>query len=254
MQRPFLAKSFGEETIQIHTDNLLKELDRIKSIYGEIKVDWDLLEMACVYHDLGKINKEFQDKVWENKRHADEIPHGLLSGCFIDILALREKYSEDDIRILYYAVSYHHDRRSVREVDLQEVEEKCNELEKIAESFHYDKYERGNELSFMPKYLKWSSIEGNTNLYRKFILLKGMLNKIDYAASAYTDIEIKNDYLEDALENFMNKVVLREKQLGNYNIGWNELQKYMKSNQKKELSCNRTNWYGKDRGRTVVDW
>lgn len=94
MEKSFLAKSFNQETIQEHTDNLLKELERIKSIYGNINVDWDLLKMACIYHDIGKINEVFQNKIRYDKtgfKSVDEVPHGILSACMIDGKELLKK-------------------------------------------------------------------------------------------------------------------------------------------------------------------
>lgn len=235
MFKRFLAKSFIEETIQEHTDNLIKELDRLKSIYSDINVDWDLLEIACIHHDLGKINTEFQNKIRNIKNPNLEVSHGLLSACFIDTDSLEEIYSDDDIRILYYAVAFHHDRKTVREVEDWIVDEKCIELEKALLDFEYDKYNNRNELYFMPKFLNWSKIEGNPTLHKRYIFLKGMLNKIDYAASAYVPVEIKNDYLEDTLDEFISKLSEKLIKQGKSGASWNDLQNYMMSNRDENL-------------------
>lgn len=84
----YLAKSNPEETIQQHTDNLLKQLEILKSIYPNINVNFDLLYYACLYHDLGKISISFQKKVDKNLSDSitnnEEFPHGVLSTLFID--------------------------------------------------------------------------------------------------------------------------------------------------------------------------
>ena len=76
MKNEFLAKSNGE-TIMEHTENLISNLKNFFIIYSEINVDKKLLLLACIYHDLGKINKKFQSKL-SGKRQNGELPHGLL--------------------------------------------------------------------------------------------------------------------------------------------------------------------------------
>lgn len=57
----FLAKS-DNETIVEHTKELLKNYEILKNLYPRINVNWELLEIACLYHDLGKMNSKFQKK------------------------------------------------------------------------------------------------------------------------------------------------------------------------------------------------
>ena len=38
-------------------------------------------------------------------------------------------------------------------------------------------------------------------LFFKYILIKGLLNRIDYAASGYIDVKVENNFLLDRLEN-----------------------------------------------------
>ncbi|MFM9503868.1 hypothetical protein RDS30_14995, partial [Listeria monocytogenes] len=59
----YLAKSNPEETIQEHTDNLLKNYQRLKKLYPAVEIDWYLLELVCLLHDLGKMNLLFQTKL-----------------------------------------------------------------------------------------------------------------------------------------------------------------------------------------------
>lgn len=67
MKNLFLAKSFPRETIIEHTDNLLEAFNLLKETYPNIKnINWDLLRLACIYHDLGKMNTKFQNKIAEN--------------------------------------------------------------------------------------------------------------------------------------------------------------------------------------------
>lgn len=59
MNREFLAKSNPRETIQEHTDKLLENLNTLQEIYPNLFLNWDIfymLKLACLYHDLGKMN------------------------------------------------------------------------------------------------------------------------------------------------------------------------------------------------------
>ena len=60
----FLAKSRPEESIQQHTNNLMENYYILKKLYPNIKyLNWEILKLACLYHDLGKMNTKFQNKI-----------------------------------------------------------------------------------------------------------------------------------------------------------------------------------------------
>ncbi|WP_250160071.1 hypothetical protein [Caloranaerobacter azorensis] len=66
MNNLFLAKTKDRESIVEHTRELLFQFDRLKSIYPNIKyLDWEILRLACIYHDLGKMNTKFQNKLYK---------------------------------------------------------------------------------------------------------------------------------------------------------------------------------------------
>ena len=84
-EKKFLAKSYLDETIQEHTDNVVREYERLKRIYSNCNVNWALLEQACLYHDLGKVNSKFQRKIQNGEKVKDEVPHGILSTLFLQL-------------------------------------------------------------------------------------------------------------------------------------------------------------------------
>ena len=90
----YIAKTYPEEeTIQQHTDRLIKNYNLLRKIYPDLKVDWNILRLACLYHDLGKMNKKFQQKI-KRQKVTGEIPHGFLSIGFLDVYELEETYPE----------------------------------------------------------------------------------------------------------------------------------------------------------------
>ena len=66
MKKKFLAKSDGESIVE-HTEELIKNFERLFQMYPDIKVNKKLLLLACIYHDLGKINSKFQGKLYGKK-------------------------------------------------------------------------------------------------------------------------------------------------------------------------------------------
>ena len=48
----------------------------------------------------------------------------------------------------------------------------------------------------------YSDVEGSET-FQKYVMLKGLLNKIDYAASSYIPVEEKNDFLEEKMDDFL---------------------------------------------------
>ena len=276
MKNEFLAKSNGE-TIMEHTENLISNLKNFFIIYSEINVDKKLLLLACIYHDLGKINKKFQSKL-SGKKQNGELPHGLLSTSFIDSKSLSENgFDKSDIKVLSYSVALHHER------DLSEIEEEdfSSEIElmnieadyflkyleklqniyfdyvnkNIEENLKYSIFKIENEKvklkKLSKKYYKLNgriysqdfilSEKETFETFQKYVMLKGLLNKIDYAASSYIPVEEKNDFLEEKMDDFLKNVLKRD----NPENDWNELQKFMIHNQNKNVVVVAQTGYGK---------
>lgn len=221
----YLAKSDGETIIE-HTLELVQNLRRLQRLYPTIKVDWALLELACLYHDLGKMNIKFQEKVKKNRSTIDgEVPHGLLSASLLPEDWLEGRYSTSDIQALAYAVAYHHER-NFSKIMYEQYEEEIDSLGDAAENFPFhllglEKYE--------PEELREEYFELGTRLtakydaeaYSKYVMIKGLLNRIDHAASAHEHVEYPNDFLIESM-----------RKLGYH---WNSLQEYMKKQQDKNV-------------------
>lgn len=219
----YLAKSNPKETIQEHTDNLLRNYNILKSIYPNLKTNWDILYLACLYHDLGKINSKFQYKIENQTKVEGEIPHGILSLAFLNVRDLKNRgFNNDDIRILAHAIAYHHDRNLDYTND--ELDKQIEEIKKEVKDFIYDKMNEFKVKKLGAKFFRKDRIyeKENEELFYKYVLIKGLLNRIDYAASGYIDIERRNDFLNTDLESLM----------GNWrkskpDANWNELQQHM---------------------------
>lgn len=244
MENPFLAKTKDRESIIDHTEKLYKNFIKLKCIYPNISnLDWKLLELACLYHDLGKMNTKFQNKLirklneLEFKQTSkkndlmcelnddfleiDEIPHGYLSPAFLPKDKLKKIYSEDEMRILYQSIYFHHNREKLDNHDELKVIVK-DDLAKYISDFNYDRIEKIEKL--YPSFSKYIKLripdveEDSEETIKKYIMTKGLLNKIDYSASADIEVEIKNEDLFEKTSEFLKKGGFKPNKLQEYMI------------------------------------
>lgn len=227
----YLAKSNPQETIQEHTDNLIRNYEILKTTYPNLGIDWDMLYIACLYHDLGKMNLKFQHKIEYRKKPKNEVPHGILSLAFLKTRELKKKgYTNEQIKVLAHAIAYHHDRDFNYDNELV-----TNEIELIKNevaNFDYNKIEDMQIKKISAKYFCNDRIyeEEDEETFLRYIMIKGLLNRIDYAASGYIDVEKENDFLTYSLDNLLNNWKQKKPE-----VNWNELQEYMINNQDKNV-------------------
>ena len=202
------------ETLEKHTLNLLNELERLKRLYKEefkklgINEDfWNALKLACLFHDLGKISSHFQAKIKKILGETykvpselnKEIPHNYLSGIFLYVPEVKKSINKNFFQYILYSVLFHHHRnldftkeyyQKVIEDDLSKNIEAIKWLEEFGidikelpikksqvvykkiEKFYYNQ----NDISELKK-------------DKTFILLKGLLHRIDHSASAHLPVE-----------------------------------------------------------------
>lgn len=226
----FLAKSNPKETIREHTENLLSELMRMKETYPEISfLSWRLLEYACKYHDVGKVNSKFQNKILKAIKIDDslndclpkvnEVPHGYLSCAFIPFNQLE---SLEEKKIVAQAVFFHHNRPKSENRDLADMIQK--DLLQYYKDFkgHLPFSIEEPKFNFSRYISKRISKETDSELLNSFIMVKGLLNKIDHAASAGIPVEIANAGLTSYLDQYFTNTLKSER---------NELQEYMKAHE-----------------------
>lgn len=240
---------FKTETLEEHTKNLLKNLQKLKIKYPEIqniysekfdnnnyKTIWDLLELACLFHDLGKISYHFQNKLRKifspnnllkiPNEITQEIPHNFLSPAFMIFIKNIDKKME--FPILFYSILYHHDKKldfdehylkKVIEKDLKTKIDKLDWLKEFGFEINNNLFDRYHS------YIDYNSNKYNQIIkeYKKqYILLKGLLHRIDHSASGHLEIEeerINNPY--DKLIIYLNNKGIKslrdfQKNISNY--------------------------------------
>ncbi|MGL4760830.1 MAG: CRISPR-associated helicase Cas3' [Sarcina sp.] len=212
-----LYKAKPTKSIREHTDELLKNLEFLRSL-GYICDEklFELTRKACEYHDFGKANREFQYRIEHQTTFNEEkeIAHNVLSLYFIDP---KEFDSKEDYYRVCFAVVFHHYYCNPFEV-LSNDKTKAI-IKDLLSDFETQKLKLST-----PKKIKEIRTDKNA------ILIKGLVNKCDFSASGETTIEYKNDFLDESLKGLLN--AWKEK---NSNADWNNLQHFCKKNSEKNI-------------------
>jgi CRISPR-associated endonuclease/helicase Cas3 len=193
-------------TIAQHAQRLLKELERLKEYHYISDELYPLVRKACLHHDDGKANREFQLRVAGSGKKFNpqrEIPHNILSGYMIDP---QEFDTEEDYYRVLFAIVFHHDYGSPTEI----MKEQKDLITELLKDFPTQKITR-----------RMMSKIQDTLFDPKAIKIKGFLHKCDYSASGDYIAEYPNDFLEDCMEN-----VKQKWQKTNPESDWNDLQKF----------------------------
>lgn len=194
----YLAKSRPKETVRKHTDKLLSLLACFCEQYPEAlsETEKKLAEYAAEYHDDGKteyifrrnisaacgipfVRNEALESLYEGRT---SFPHGYLSPAFLPIDRLRKELGDDGLRALVNAIYYHHTRG----------EEKPEFIKRIILEDLEPELDGSYKLN--TKYLMLVQTAQSTSKLQnwlRFAVVKGTLNRLDYAASGGTgDIEL----------------------------------------------------------------
>ena len=233
-----------QKTLKEHHKDIVTCAEMFFLEYGEYFTEKEkkLVVEACRIHDLGKVNLVFQamicpklaEKFHIDVRKTPQIPHCFLSAVTISLDEfddLSELFSDKDFGPFITAVYYHHDREDhynspairkyAEKYYMKQIEEYLNrKIRKLNCSNLDDLLFRNNV--YTGKYIP------DSNAWKEYLLIKGLLNKFDYTVSAgYENAESAIDLHEKKLvkniEKFLNGKELRP------------AQKFMKMNRDKNL-------------------
>ena len=233
-----------QKTLTEHHKDIVTCAEMFFLEYGKYFTEKEkkLVVEACRIHDLGKVNLVFQvticpklaEKIHIDVRKTPQIPHGFLSAVTISLDEfddLSELFSDKDFGPFITAVYYHHDREDhynspairkyAEKYYMKQIEEYLNrKIRKLNCSNLDDLLFRNNV--YTGKYIP------DSNAWKEYLLIKGLLNKFDYTVSAgYENAESAIDLHEKKLvkniEKFLNGKELRP------------AQKFMKMNRDKNL-------------------
>ncbi|WP_332646989.1 CRISPR-associated helicase Cas3' [Lysinibacillus sp. 54212] len=197
-----------------HTNDVLVAVEMLYHAYGKHlsffkEKEWELLRLAALYHDIGKYSTGFQNSI---KKVIEEIkdcktenyPHNYLSVAMVPFEELENKYDLDALECMCYSIAFHHERTT--QPSKEKVKEIFNrQILPYKEKIKYDFKEILDfNLEFNELYL--DILEKRANLWKGedkknlYILLKGLLHRADYAASAKRKEDNIADFIEQGVE------------------------------------------------------
>lgn len=210
----YLAKSNPDKSLLEHTQDVLKELEVLKNLncINNERL-YQLTKKACYYHDFGKVNRAFQERIKNKKKFNEikEVPHNVLSLYFVNP---QEFDSLEDYCRVAEAVLNHHNYGDTREI----IREKSELIDSLLNDFDEERVVvKGRKLEKVMEMLKDDDAT----------LIKGYLHRCDYSASAERVVEYPNDFLLEKLNDMMRKWQQASVQTGEKkSVNWNELQQF----------------------------
>ena len=257
MSCKYYAKSNPIETVKEHTDKLLENLEILKRTYGakivqEIDMTeerfWQLMEIICKYHDVGKVYSGFQNEIRKNigetllqtRFNNEQMKHEQISPMFVPYKEYELTKTEG--KLVYQAIYYHHERNNTMHID----RELLNEI--IEEDIQPNISQIENELQIKIPELKTTylgMVEGQSritefdDIYKDYCIIKGLLHRLDHCSSAWIPVE---DDTKDEISEFV------EKFMDNQDFEPNDLQQFAKVKQNKNIIVIGSTGMGKTEG------
>ena len=189
----YYAKSINENiSIKEHTQMVLDsyhELLKLKNKYFNDELN-KMIETSIKYHDIGKVNTIFQEKM-RIHYNSDEIPHGYLSALTIRLKDLDPAIKEfKHFKTIINAVYYHHRRSIYNEKEIENFAK--NHFEKQLEYYLESQYPGVRYDNLNRIYTRdLSSPITKLEEWIEFVIVKGILNRCDWSASGNLAIEIE---------------------------------------------------------------
>jgi CRISPR-associated endonuclease/helicase Cas3 len=224
------AKSNPIETLKEHTDNLLNQYECLRVAYGNTIQNervWELLKLAILYHDVGKVYGPFQQRICEaagttrieTSNAKKYLPHNYLSPVFVPLEEL--SLNRFERKVLLQSITYHHERNHPLNYDeIQEAIELDLASKRDLVRNHMgipipDEITLPNRV-FRAMEKRIFQDDDKIEDYLFYVLVKGLLHRIDHAASGHITIEEGiQDNVGEYTDQFMvsNNFSLRDVQL-----------------------------------------
>lgn len=203
------AKSEPIETLRQHTDELRKQMgvlkdsyeDKISCLGEEKEVFWQYLDIAIEFHDMGKLFTPFQNVIREKIGEPlletaldNNVNHNYISPALIDYRSIDVPRNKQ--KIITHAIAFHHERNVdissefIEKVKIALSEDIFIHVKQLEDEFqsHYPVRTKKLDDTFLSR-LK-NRIQPEDDDYLLYIMLKGMLHKLDHSASAHEVVEL----------------------------------------------------------------
>lgn len=190
-----------------HTQAVLSNYEILKASYPDLLTErqWQILKIAIQYHDMGKVYTPFQNIIRKKIglkplacSISHDIPHNYLSPLFLPLKKFREEMglTKEEEKILLQSIAYHHDRpKNIRQLKDEILEAVKQDLEPRLELF---REKLGLPLPERLSTLQLKSVNKQIDYqdpyYLDYVRIKGLLLRLDHAASAHEPIELHHSY------------------------------------------------------------
>ncbi|MCC0686251.1 CRISPR-associated helicase Cas3' [Clostridioides sp. ZZV14-6345] len=213
------AKSNPVETLREHTDELLEQRNILKCCYDTSinKLDflgkekfWEWLDFVIEFHDVGKVFSPFQKLIRSRMdieinepeiitNLENNIGHNFISPAFINYGYLDIEDDWDLMDMLNQVIVYHHERDIFIDEDFKDLVQKVldkdliNKVDEIQNEFNVRYHIKTKKLSNI--YLQGieKRIDKNHKYYNLYVMLKGILHRLDHSASAHEVVECNSN-------------------------------------------------------------
>lgn len=216
----------------IQAAKILCKLWHVKESYKEP------LLIAALFHDFGKINQQFQERVKSNKYipfdSSKEVPHHYLS-LFACCHFISDGVDEENLPVYLkalYAISHHHyiEFHQYFKGDYSELVK--SEIKSIPA--FYSRLDDNDVLDMFNDSVV-SEIER--------IVVTGLLMRADYAASGGYEVEYPADFLEEAMDSLLTAFRKYNKE-----ASWNEMQQFCSDHVEDNIMVTAETGMGKTEG------
>lgn len=218
----YLAKP--DETLGKHIKRLLEEVERLRE-YGYIRDAriLDLVIVACIHHDDGKMNRQMQKRLNDIRTGKSgrfnpekEVVHNVLSGFLLNPDEEAFHSDKNDYYRVLFAILFHHDYGNPWEI----MAGKQELIEKLLQDFDTIDIKKIPIQNHVKKMMTDPMA----------VKIKGYLHKCDYSASGHYVSEYPNNFLDLSIENVKAKWRKNDPE-----ADWNELQKFCKQKEDENI-------------------
>lgn len=248
------AKSVPPESLTEHIERCLAMLEQLKNRYGSLLTqrEWEVLRYAVKTHDLGKLEAFFQNTIRRRlglpplRLAGEKFPHNYLSPAFLSEKFFMDLWDGETewYRLLILCVYYHHARENPDAEALQRYIENglCENSLPYPEPEPY--------LAERPDFGAYRLIDivklETEEQKLRYILIKGMLNRVDYTASAHLET------VENACGQEIGPKTEAFLQKQGYTL--RPVQRYLLENRERNVIVCASTGYGKTEGALLWCW
>lgn len=187
------VKSSPAETLKEHTQQCILMLGQMRHLYENLlsPQEWELLTYAVKIHDVGKVDWHYQNTIRKEmglslyEETGEEVKHNYISPAYIQRQYFMNLWNNAEIwyQLLICCIYYHHAHEIPNMSAVGRYIQNVLHDNPPPMPFHEPFLKEIPDQTFL-KYIDIRNISGE-RLRLRYMLIKGMMNRIDCAACAH---------------------------------------------------------------------